>query len=53
METTIFRTIKGSQMEELFEALRSDVSIRFYKAMNLHNNEYSHEKKYKFETFYT
>ena len=49
METTIYRTIKGSQMEQLFETELTDISIRFYKATDLHNNEYSNNKKYKFE----
>jgi hypothetical protein len=48
METTIFRTIKGSQMEQLFEADK-DYSIRFYKATDVLDSGYSKSKKYKFE----
>lgn len=49
METTIFRTIKGSQMEQLFEAEHPDISIKYYSAINVLESEYSNNKKYKFE----
>ncbi len=48
METTIYKTIKGSQMESIYEARHSDISIRYYNAEGVSNSDYLRSKKYKF-----
>jgi hypothetical protein len=48
METTIHRTIKGSEMEAIFYHY-NDVNIRSYEAIGIPNSEYDKTRKYKFE----
>jgi len=49
METTIFRTIKGAQMEKLFDAQHKNINIKHYEAQGVSEKDYSSAKKYRFE----
>lgn len=49
METTIFRTIKGSQMESIFDAQHENINIKFYEAHGVAFENYFKPHKYKFE----
>lgn len=49
METTIYRTIKGARMEMLFEAQHKNINIKHYEAQGVSEEDYSSDKKYKFE----
>ena len=51
METTIFKTVKGKVMEEIFNNPDAyNCNVRYYKALNLLNDdEWNENKKYKFE----
>jgi hypothetical protein len=48
METTIYRTIRGSQMEAIFEAQNETINVKYYNA-GVSNSEYLTSKKYRFE----
>lgn len=48
METTIYRTIKGSQMEALFDAQHKDINIKYYNS-GVSETDYVKSQKYKFE----
>jgi hypothetical protein len=47
MESTIYRTVLGSEIEKMFDA-RNDINIRFYQT-DVPNSDYSPHEKYKFQ----
>ena len=50
METTIYRTIKGSEMEKMFDTTFDELSIRYYNATDLIDSDvYDNRLNYKFE----
>ena len=50
METTIYRTIKGSEMEKMFDTTFDEFSIRYYNATDLIDSDvYDNRLNYKFE----
>lgn len=49
METTIIKTIKGAQMEQLFDTQHEKMNIKYYNAKNVKDADYLSTKKYKFE----
>lgn len=48
METTIFRKVKGSDMETIFEHKSHLVNVKHYEGMNIHDDKYTPSKSYKF-----
>ena len=50
MDTTIYRTIKGSEIEKMFDSSFDEFSIRYYNATDLYDSDiYDNNNKYKFE----
>ena len=50
MNTTIYRTIKGSEIEKMFDSSFDEFSIRYYNATDLYDSDiYDNNNKYKFE----
>jgi len=48
METTIFKTVKGSTMEAIFDNSET-ANIKYFKAIAAHDSGYDPEEKYKYE----
>lgn len=48
METTIFKTVKGSTMEAIFDNCET-FSVRYYNAENITDENYNPESSYKYE----
>lgn len=50
METTIKRTLKGIQMEQIFDAQHENMNIKYYEALNIDSDaNYSRNKTYNFK----
>ncbi len=48
METTIFKTVKGSTMEAIFDNSET-ANVKYFKAIAPHDSGYNPEEKYKYE----
>ena len=48
METTIYKTVKGSTMEAIFDNSET-ANVKYFKAIAAHDSGYDPEEKYKYE----